>query len=386
MSAEKVPFSVRKRPDSTENVLQFPVVAHAEQELEKSSTALLRDLDSQMRVDKQGATAPPVPTAVLRNRLDDWLFECSADNQSKRTIEGKNDAINRFIWWLQKFEMQSFSRMDIRRYMHYVDTAHLTPAGRWDNGKPCKNGALHRNYRPVSDRTLQLYFVYIKDYLNFLKIEEVIPANPLANVRQPRIGKRVKIPLNVETEVNALLEAAAKSRCNRRDTALVLFLLDTGARVSEICGLHMQDVDMDAGTALVIGKGNKQRAVHFELDTARALRSYLKKFPCRPEHYLFRSYGGHTKGSGLSRQGVAHILTYLCKAAGLNRKSVSPHLFRRTFATELANSGCPAKAIQDMMGHKTMEMTMHYVYSSEANTREKHREHCATRGLRGRRK
>lgn len=104
-------------------------------------------------------------------------------------------------------------------------------------------------------------------------------------------------------QVAALLNAAKKSRHPRRDTAILLFLLDTGCRASELCALKMKDMDLQGRRCTVTGKGNKSRSLYSGREATKALRSYLKEDPHEEEDYPFLADQGTRASEPLTPQG-----------------------------------------------------------------------------------
>ena len=140
-------------------------------------------------------------------------------------------------------------------------------------------------------------------------------------------------------QVASLLAASHKSRYPKRDEAILLLLLDTCVRVSELCELRMKDMDFIEGSARIHGKGDKYRTVCFGRRDARALRSYLRYDDRSSSDPVFTAERRLDTGAKLTRWGIAQIIERLGKKAGITRARCSPHTFRHTFAVEFLRNG-----------------------------------------------
>jgi integrase/recombinase XerC len=146
-----------------------------------------------------------------------------------------------------------------------------------------------------------------------------------------------------------------------RDKAIFEVLYSSGCRVSEISSLKMQDISSDLKSAVVTGKGRKDRKVFFEEDARNALKKYFaerkEKFPQKEFAFLFVNQNGRP----LSSRGIAYILNRYSGAEGTNRH-VSPHVFRHTFATSMLNDGADIRAVQELLGHSSISTTQRYTH------------------------
>jgi integrase/recombinase XerD len=173
---------------------------------------------------------------------------------------------------------------------------------------------------------------------------------------------RRKLPGTLTTaEVERLLEAPpATTPQGLRDRAMLELMYSSGLRVSELCGLRMQEVDLEQRLLRVLGKGSKERVVPFGKKAAGALQIYLsggraglvKK---RTGSELFLSQ----QGRAISRKMFWVVIKQHAKRAGL-KKPVKPHLLRHSFATHLLAHGADLRAIQEMLGHADLATTQIY--------------------------
>ena len=149
-----------------------------------------------------------------------------------------------------------------------------------------------------------------------------------------------------------------------RDIALIVFLLETGIRVSECMNLDISDVDFDKREVKILGKGNKERIVYFTGKSNVLLKRYLdsredinSELPCCCGVPLF--VNDNKPHGRMSKSSIEHLLKKIGKDSGVTR--IHPHLLRATFATELANKDMPLDMIAKLLGHANMNTLKYYV-------------------------
>jgi integrase/recombinase XerD len=210
----------------------------------------------------------------------------------------------------------------------------------------------------------------VRGLYRFLLREGRIAADPTGLVRRPKLGAGLPKVLSIE-EVEAVLDAARAGHDHgRRDTAMLELLYGCGLRVSELIGLRVADVDLEAGLVRCIGKGDKERVVPIGGPAAAAVRDYVDG-ECRQElrgrrrDELFLNAAGRP----LTRQGVDYVLRRLARSAGISRP-VSAHVFRHSFATHLVRAGADLRSVQEMLGHATIATTQVYTHMNAEHLRE----------------
>ena len=223
----------------------------------------------------------------------------------------------------------------------------------------------------------------VRAFLRFLSAEGVMGSALLDTFHQPRVGRRLPRTLT-QREVNRLLAAAEaeSTPLGLRDQALLQTLYATGARVSELARLRLQDVDFEAGTLRCLGKGNKERIVPLYPEALKALRTYvedgrpfLQRDPDEDTLFL------NNLGKPLTRQGLWFLVQHYAEAAGL-KGSVTPHTLRHTFATHLLEGGAELSDVQHLLGHANITTTQIYTEISSRRRREVYdRAHPRARGI-----
>lgn len=317
------------------------------------------------------APARALAPSPLMRAVDRWIGDGRAQGWSKRTLHDHYQNLERFCWWLVNEEevsptLDALSPARVRSFLAYLRQP--APGGRFGSAAP----HVKREARPS---TVFTYYRDLRAFVNFLLAEGLVEENPMRNVRAPRVPADQIQPLEPE-QVQALVDAARRGRAAERDVALVMLLVDTGMRVSELCGLTVGDVDRGTGELMVTGKGNKRRRVYMGLACRRALWRYLEaeRRQALSDEPLFVSIGGNTVGAGLTRAGVGHILKDLARAAGIVGVRCSPHSLRHTFAISFLRSGGNVLELQQLLGHTDLAMVRRYVALAEADLSRAHRQ------------
>lgn len=212
----------------------------------------------------------------------------------------------------------------------------------------------------------------IKSFFKFLLIDEYIPADPSEFLESPKIGRHLPDVLTIE-EIDRIVKCIDMSQPEgHRNKAMIETMYSCGLRVSELCGLKMNDLYMDEGFLRVTGKGRKQRLVPMSPTAIKEITTYIegtrRHIDIKPgyESFLFLSV---RRGKPISRVMVFDIVKKLVQEAGVN-KSVSPHTFRHSFATHLLEGGANLRAIQCMLGHEKIATTEIYTHIDRNRLRE----------------
>jgi len=253
-------------------------------------------------------------------------------------------------------------------------------------------GDLHQ--RSQSRATAARKLAAVRTFLRYLRRESLIDDDPGGLVPTPK--REVRMPAHLsEDEMTALIAAAAgDTPLGRRDRAILELFYASGLRLSEVAGLDLEDVNLGARMARVLGKGGKQRLVPFNTSTARAMRAYLEgreelvrhtgtvrgvrlqpdrgasgnppkgRSPVRvslQRDPLFVNYrGGRLTGRSIDRLVRRYV------AASSARAGISPHALRHSFATHLLQRGADLRAIQELLGHARLTTTERYTHVNAA--------------------
>lgn len=211
----------------------------------------------------------------------------------------------------------------------------------------------------------------VRSFYRFLVRKGRLKGNPAELIPAPKVEKCLPPVLSVE-EAECLVQAPAnlshpagsesiKIKASLRDLAILEMLYSSGARVSELTGLDLDDVDLSDGTIKVLGKGGKERIAYLGGHARASLGAYLK---LRGEVHgpLFV---GH-RGGRLTPRSVQRLVKRCVAVSGIN-KTPTPHALRHTFATHLLDAGVDLRSIQEMLGHSKLSTTQRYTRVSTAS-------------------
>jgi integrase/recombinase XerC len=186
--------------------------------------------------------------------------------------------------------------------------------------------------------------------------------NPAADVKAPKKDERLPHYLNAE-EVDQLLNAPGDDRLGLRDKAILEVLYAAGLRVSELVAIDDGDLDLDAGTVKVFGKGGRERYACLHEHAIAAIRAWVAVRG--PGSALFVN----ATGGRLTDRSVRRVLAKYIEAAGLSGKT-SPHTLRHSFATHLLDNGADIREVQVLLGHKSIQSTQVYAHVSTARQQD----------------
>ncbi|MBD0855929.1 tyrosine recombinase XerD [Corynebacterium striatum] len=202
--------------------------------------------------------------------------------------------------------------------------------------------------------------------------EGVLDVDVAREVAPPKNAAHLPETLRVD-EVEKLIDSVPDGETatpiDIRDRALLEMLYGTGARISEVIALSVDDMSDNDGILVLTGKGNKQRMVPVGSQAQKAVEEYLVR--ARPvlskgkSHALFLN----TRGGALSRQSAWAALKLAVQRAGLN-KSISPHTLRHSFATHLLEGGADVRTVQELLGHSSVTTTQIYTHVTADSLRE----------------
>lgn len=204
----------------------------------------------------------------------------------------------------------------------------------------------------------------IKSFYSYLLLEEAILTDPTEMLEAPKLKRTLPHVLSIE-EIEQLISIIDHSKPDGlRNRAMIEVMYSCGLRVSELTSLRLTGLYLDVGYIKVIGKGNKERLVPIGATAIKHIRIYIEHVRTKmsnikkgQDDFVFLS----KLGSSLSRVMIFLILKDLTKKAGIS-KNIHPHTLRHSFATHLVESGADLRAVQEMMGHKSITTTEIYTH------------------------
>lgn len=298
---------------------------------------------------------------LVQDKLNNILSMYEVEDIEDGQIDGEaDDFLNAF---LDAKEIEGRSQKTIKHY-RYIITKMMKDINvpiRRITVFHLRNYLMRKKSNGIQDKTLEGCRSVMCSYFGWLQKEGLLEANPCANLAPIKCVKKVRVPY---TEVD--IERLKESCWCTRDKALIAFLLSTGCRISEVCGLNRDSIDFISGECTVLGKGNKERTVFIDDVTAMLLQRYLSE---RTDESPALFSGKGTKR--MTPSGIRARLHNIAKKADID--NVHPHRFRRTLATTLINHGMQIQEVASILGHDKLDTTMKYVYIDKTKIKNSYR-------------
>lgn len=234
---------------------------------------------------------------------------------------------------------------------------------------------LHQEYKP---KTVKRKIASLKSLFHYFEYKELIDRNPFNRIqikfREPTLLPKT-IPLyTVETFLSTIYKQASNARTDYqkrnalRDAAVIELLFATGIRISELCSLTVNDVNLYDRTILIYGKGSKERKVQIGSDDViNALIKYKNNYEkeIQGSKYFFVNQCGRR----LSEQSVRRMINKYTSIAAIDLH-ITPHMFRHTFATSLLDADVDIRYIQEILGHSSITVTEIYTHVAMSKQRD----------------
>lgn len=290
----------------------------------------------------------------LQTHIDDYLHHC----QNHKMLDSKT--IKAYRIDLKQF-CSSISSIDVLQIIPSMLEAYISK--------------LHRTYKP---KTVKRKIASIKSFFHYLEFRDYIIHNPFNKIqvkfREPFILPKT-IPLNiVETLLSTIYNQCTNAKTDYqrrnalRDVAVLELLFATGIRISELCSLKMNDINLYDRTILIYGKGSKERKLQIgNDDVVTILQKYKATYlsDIQKTNYFFVNQSGIP----LSDQAVRRAINKYSSFAAIELH-ITPHMFRHTFATSLLEADVDIRYIQEMLGHSSINVTEIYTHVAMAKQRD----------------
>ncbi len=207
----------------------------------------------------------------------------------------------------------------------------------------------------------------VRTWFKFLCRQGTVTSNPAEGLRAPRQDKKLPHFLGEDTLDKLLQAPPAEDPFGKRDRAILEMLYSAGLRVSELTGLNLSDIDLDAGVATIRGKGKKERIAFFGTASLSTLKIWLHA----REELLTEKIGSmprrtdavflNKNGTRLTSRSVGRMLEKYLAQAGLDPRT-SPHTLRHSFATHMLDHGADIRSVQELLGHSSLATTQIYTH------------------------
>lgn len=313
------------------------------------------------------------------SRVND--FEGVKDSRAtgdRAVIEGADDALldafDSFLRGVRRYSEHTARAYasDLRQFLTFLDEKGIAI----DQAEAADVRAFLSSRFGVNDpRTLARKLGSIRTFFSWRLSQGAIESNPARAVRPPRVRKPLPSALDQE-DAQALLRALDGDSSlppwrRARDRAMGELGYGAGLRASEVCGLTLKGLRLDAREATIVGKGGKERVVCFGEPAARALRHWLDFRPriARPD---VQTVFVGARGAPVSTRSYLDLITRAALNAGLSRRATT-HTLRHSFATHLLDGGADLRVIQELLGHASLSTTQVYTHLSTADLLETYR-------------
>ena len=279
--------------------------------------------------------------------MEAFLFDRKAQGLSKGTLYFYQKKLSKFTQFCEGEAikiMPELSPIIIREYLIWLEQQGHNPGG------------IHACFRAL--KTFLLWWE-----------EEVEPENwknPIRKVKAPKIPSKQIQPIKIET-IQLMLATCDSTLLGKRDKAILLCLLDTGARAEEFCSMNLEDLDNVYGSIIIEkGKGGKSRSVFLGKRSRKALRTYLRE---RIDHSpaIWTSH----LGTRISYWGLREIIRRRANWANVLKPRL--HDFRRAFALQCLRNGMDVYSLQKLMGHSDLQVLQRYLAQTNEDIKKAHR-------------
>jgi tyrosine recombinase XerC len=293
------------------------------------------------------------------------------------SVPAASELVDRFLAYLRTERNASPNTVrayasDLARYLEWAERAGADPLG--------ADPRILRRYLAELDaaryarRTIARRLSAVRSLMAYLNRAGILAHDPASVIATPKLPAR--LPRLVPTDLlNQLLDAPDRETPpGLRDRAILELLYATGARVSELVGLDLADIDLPGGQVRVTGKGDKQRILPMYREAVTRLDAYLRTGrpglrPVTGETAVFLNRTGSRLTDGGIRRMLHRHLDALGAAGG-----ITPHVFRHTFATHLLEAGADLRTVQDLLGHVALSTTQIYTHVGVQRLRAVHRD------------
>ena len=294
-------------------------------------------------------------TDLFQNAIELYLTWLELDKGlSKNTVKSYHSDISQFLKFLFKKKLKNWDS---------VQSSHFDA---WLNQLGAER---------LSKQSQSRKFTSIRSFSKFLLSERIIKKDFSELSYRPILDKKLPITLEINEMTQLINVAKSDTIYGLRDYCIIELMYSAGLRVSELCFLKIEHMNIEDGILRVFGKGSKERIVPLGENAKRALDAYLVR--SRPSFVntntdttIFLS----RMGKGLSRKTIWYMIKRYSEKA-LIKKAIKPHTMRHSFATHLLEGGADLRSIQDLLGHADISTTQIYTNMQKARLQEEHSIH-----------
>lgn len=224
----------------------------------------------------------------------------------------------------------------------------------------------------LTGHTINCYLRAIRAFWSWLVSEEIIETNPFHRIKIQKPPKKIILPFT-ESQIQALVGVIDNhSAIGFRDWTVILTLLDTGLRVTELASLKLEDANLNQRCLKVLGKGAKERTVPIGGTVQRTMAKYVNRYRPQPVNQLSDYLFLTRSGEALTANRIETIIEDYGRKAGIVGVRCSPHTFRHTFAISYLRNGGDVFTLQQILGHETLDMVRKYLNVAQYDLQAAH--------------
>jgi site-specific recombinase XerD len=300
----------------------------------------------------------------ITDGIEGFLLDLRAKHRSPHTLRHYEHKLRIWSQWMAEQGVTDLAEVTIAHLRAFILDVEQSSVSRRHPSRDEQEGD-----PKVSDVTVYGYAQAIRTFCRWLVAEELLARNPAMRLAKPRVTKR-HIPSFTQEHLQAMFTACdLHTSLGFRDYTLMLTLLDTGMRASELCGLTLDDIHQDH--LRVFGKGRKEREVGLSPAPAKYLWKYtrLHRKPADPsERHVFLN----RRGEAMTPSGVDQALYRIRDATGIEGVRVSAHTFRHSFARMWLEHGGEVYSLSRLLGHTNVQITEVYLRDFQARQARQH--------------
>jgi len=304
---------------------------------------------------------PNISTKILRPRISRMLTKYGVKSSVTDTEDNLKHSINLFMSimkmdGLSPLTLKSYT-LELKLFQAYLKkpTSQITPSD---------IRTYLSQYSSLKTSSISTKLSILKSLFSYLTSEGIITSNPTSRIKPPKKEKRLPKSLSIEE-----LEMLRESCHTLRERAVIEIFYSTGCRLSEIRNLNLDDINWQDTSVKVIGKGNKEREVFLSPKCVYHLKKYIASREDDDPSLFVRERNPHTR---VSIRAIQQEFKRFAHRSGIP-KTIYPHLFRHTFATDLLNNGADLAAVQSLLGHEDPSTTQIYAVVTRKNRKRSHR-------------
>lgn len=279
--------------------------------------------------------------------------------RSVKTIKNYDRYLEKFFAFAKTDDPEKLTEEVMRTFRLYLNRQPGTKMG--------------NHVDPMKRKTQNYYLIALRAFLKYVRKRGIISLSPEV-IELAKVPER-SLDLITPQELHRLMQSPDTATLRgKRDRAILELLFSTGLRISELCGLSVDDVDLSRDEFSVRGKGDKVRVVFLSDSAKQSISEYLKSRKDMDDA-LFVQYGKNAKGTKdlrLSPRAIQRMLKTYASKAGITRK-VTPHVIRHSFATDLLSNGADIRSVQALLGHANIGTTQIYTHVTDKHLRDIHK-------------